>query len=164
MSSLYTNVTSFILNLTVQLASNNAPIEISECFMFGKFVPVLLYLATKVNPNHLSSWILGHFALMIFVVSRTLCRWADTTMNFPVYPESATAEFLYFVSCMFLWLVLKRDCYIHIYFKIHCTIYHFSLMNYVSDHLPRLSFIIFIYARLIVCDLPIGLQRLSSFL
>ena len=37
-------------------------------------------------------------------------------------------------------------------------------MNYVSDHLPRLSFIMFLYTRLIVCDTPIGLHRGSSFL
>ena len=36
MPSLYTTVTSFILNVTAQPASYNYPVETSECFMFGK--------------------------------------------------------------------------------------------------------------------------------
>ena len=73
--------------------------------------------------------------------------------------------FLFFLLFVFLsWLELEWDCYIHMYFQAHCKIYPYKLMYYFSDHLPRLSFIIFLYARLIVCDLPIGLQRLSSFL
>ena len=44
---------------------------------------------------------LGHFALIIFVIGQTFFRSADTTMKFPVHPESATVEFPSLISCMF---------------------------------------------------------------
>ena len=47
---------------------------------------------------------------------------------------------------MFLWLPIKRDCCIHMYFQLHCKLYHYRLIRYVSDHLPCLSFVLFPYS------------------
>ena len=58
----------------------------------------------KSNPISIVDQIicpLGHFTLMIFVVGRTLSSWEDTTMKFPMHPESATAEF----SCSIYFLI-----------------------------------------------------------
>ena len=87
--------------------------------------------------------LLENFALIIFVVGHTLFRWADTAIKFPVHLESATAEFNSFVSCVcVLWLALDRDCYINIYFKVHCKLHHYRLMYYVYDYIPHLSLIL----------------------
>ena len=37
-------------------------------------------------------------------------------MKSPVHPESETAEFSSFVSCVFWWLVLNQNYHIHMYF------------------------------------------------
>ena len=74
--------------------------------MFSK-IWACLYLfvnVDKYNPPSIVDLIiypLGHFALMIFVVGCTLYRWADTVLKPPMHPDLATAEFSYFVSCLF---------------------------------------------------------------
>ena len=64
-----------------------------------------------------------HFALIIFVVGRTLFRWADTAMGFPVHTESETAGIPLFIV-FFLWLAFEQYYNIHVYFKCHCRLYH----------------------------------------
>ena len=48
----------------------------------------------KLNSHSILDMItcpLGHFAVILFVVGRTLFMWSDTSMKFPLYPKSATA-------------------------------------------------------------------------
>ena len=105
MSYLYTRVTSFILNLTVYPASHNAPMETSQCFMLGEICPCLPIVGNIGKYNSLSIayliiWPLGNFSWIIFVVGRTLFRWAYTVMRIHVHPESETAKFSSFVYCI----------------------------------------------------------------
>ena len=109
--------------------------------MFGR-ICACLYIFGKIGKFNSSSivgliiYLLGYFSLIIFVFGRTLFRFKDTAMKIPVHPGSATVEFSSFVSCFSLWLALDQDFYIHMYFQIHCQLYHYRLMNYVSDPLP----------------------------
>ena len=95
------------LNVTVYLTSYNDPMDTSKCFMLVKICSCL-YISGNIGKSNLPSIVdliispLVHFALMIFVVGRTLLRWGDIAMKFPVHPESATAEFSSFVSCFFV--------------------------------------------------------------
>ena len=80
--------------------------ETSECFMFGNLCACIAVLGNIGKYNHpsivdLIIRPLVSFTFIIFVVSRTLFRWADTAIKFPVHPESITAEFYSFVSCVF---------------------------------------------------------------
>ena len=109
----------FILNVTVQMASHNAPMKTSDCFMFGKICSCLAIFGNtgKSNPPSIVDLIiypLGNFALIIFVAGCTLFRWADTSMKFLVNPESATAEFSSFVSCLFF-VVGAQSRFLHTY-------------------------------------------------
>ena len=99
-------MTSFILNVKIHPVSHSVPIEISYCFIFGKICACLYVLGniSKSNSHSILGLIicpLVNFALMIFVVGRTLSSWEDTTMKFPMHPESATAEF----SCSIYFLI-----------------------------------------------------------
>ena len=90
-------MSSFILNVTVQLALYSALIETSECFMFGNICACITVIGNigKYNHPYILDLIirpLGNFTLIIFVVSRTLLRWVEISMKFPVHPESTTAE------------------------------------------------------------------------
>ena len=115
--------------------------ETSECFIFEKICACLAVLGNigKSNPPYIVDLIicpLGNDLLILYVVGRKLFRWTDTAMKFPVHPEPAIAEFSSSFSCVFLCLALNQDCYIHMYFKFHCKLYHLCLLHYVFDHLP----------------------------
>ena len=64
-------------------------------------------------------------------------------MKFPVYTESATVEFSCF-SYYIYFVVGARERLLHnIYFQCHFNLYHLSLLYYVFDYPPQISFIIF---------------------
>ena len=141
-------MTSLILNVTVHMVLHNDPIETSGCFMLGKicsYLAIYSSIGKSDSPSIVDLMIcpLGKFSLIIFVVGRTLFRWEDSTMKFPVQPESAKAEFPPLFIVYFLCLALMRDCGINVYFQIHCKFHHYSLMNYIYDYLPCISFILF---------------------
>ena len=107
-------MTYFILNVTVNPASHSAPMETSECFIFGQICACLdvLFNIGKYNPDSIDDMMifpLGIFLLIIFVVGCTLFRWSDTDMTFPVHHESATTRSSSFVSCVFLLFALEQD-------------------------------------------------------
>ena len=129
----YINVKYFILNVTIHPASHSAPMETSECLIFGKICACIAVLGSmgKYNSPSIVDLIicpLGNFALIIFVVGCTLFRWTDTTMKLTVHNESGTVEFYCSISFLIFLLALKRDLYIDIYFKCHCKFYHLGLL------------------------------------
>ena len=85
MFSLYTTLTYFILNVTVQQSSHNYPMETSECLMFGetRACPSVFGKIGKSNPPFIVGLIicpLGKFSLIIFVVGLNCFRCSDTAM------------------------------------------------------------------------------------
>ena len=111
-------MTSFILNVEIHPAPHSAPMETSECFIFGKICACLDVRGNigKYNSPSIVDIVicpLGHFLLTIFVVGHTLFRWADTDMKFPMHHESATAEF--YCSILFLIIFCAREKLVHIY-------------------------------------------------
>ena len=139
----------FILNVTVQPAPHSAIMETSECFMFGNICAFIVVLCNigKYNPPYIVDLIirpLGHFILIIFIVSCTLFRWADTVIKFTVPPESATVEFSLLFLVYFLWIALEQDFYIHMYYQFnynftitfYCTIFLIISLYSLSYFLP----------------------------
>ena len=81
---------------------------------------------------------LRHFLLIVFVSGHTLFRWADTAMRSPVFIESATAGFYSFDYGLFF-VVGARAIFLHTCtLSIQLYILDYSLINYVSYHIPRL--------------------------
>ena len=151
--------------MTANPASYNYAMETSEFIMFGKICTCLAVFGNigKHNSNYIVDTIiypLEKTSLIIFVVGCTLFRWEDNSMEFPVYIESATEQFPSFISCLFLCLALELYLRIHMYFKIHCNLYQYSLMNYVYDNTPCL-FIILLTIRVTYCFLIPPLGRIT---
>ena len=80
--------------------------ETSECFIFGKIRECISVLGNigKYNSTYIVDLIicpLGKFILIMFLVGRTLFRWANNAMKFPVHPESTTADFSRLICFLF---------------------------------------------------------------
>ena len=84
--------------MTVHPASHKYAMETSEFIMFRKICTCIAIFGNigKHNSNYIvdtTIYPLEKTSLIIFVVGCTLFRWADTALNFPVHPESVTADF-----------------------------------------------------------------------
>ena len=111
---LYITMTSFFINVTIHPASHSSTMETSERLIFGKICACLALIVSigKSNPPSIVDLIvcpLGNSALIIFVVGRSLFRWADTYMKLPVHPESANAIFPILFLFQSLLLEFERD-------------------------------------------------------
>ena len=95
--------------MTIHIASHSSPMETSECLIFDKICayPAVLGSIGKSNSPSIVDIIiclLGNFALIIFVVGRTLFSWANTAMKLPMHPELATVGFSCSVSFIILFV------------------------------------------------------------
>ena len=130
-------MTHFILNWTIHPKSHSDTMDTSECFIFGKICYCRLVLGNmgKYNPPSIMNMIicpLGIFTLIIFIVGCKFVRWADTSIKFPVNPESATAKIFCSIYFLFFLLTLDRDYYINMYFKCHCKLdlFMFTVLSF----------------------------------
>ena len=93
----------FIINVNIHPATHSALMETSEYFIFDEICACIDLLGNISKYNSLSIVDLiicpsRHFVFIISLVGRTIFRWANTAMKFPVHPESATAAFSCSVS------------------------------------------------------------------